>query len=667
MSPHMKPPKMGPGKGGPQKDSGGSGGPKFTNYIITTLLIFLVVVSAYSIINEFTEDTPEIPLSEVAAEIKEGNITALTVSGEDVTAEFKDGEKKNSKKEAGTALTDTLINYGVSPETLQDVTINIEGPSGFGYWMSTLAPFVIPILFILFFIWYLSRQVKGAGMQAFSFGESRARFIDPEDASQQVTFDDVAGVKEAKNELLEIVDFLKNPKKFLSIGAEVPKGVMLMGEPGTGKTLLARAVAGEAQVPFYSISGSEFVEMFVGVGASRVRDLFKIAKESAPSIIFVDEIDAVARTRGSGVGGGHDEREQTLNQILVEMDGFEPSEKVIIMAATNRPDVLDPALLRPGRFDRRIKLDLPDINDREQILNIHIRKKPLEEDVDLRTIAERTPGFSGADIKSLVNEAAIRAARDERKKVTQEDFINSIEKVMLGPERQSHLLTDREKKITAYHEAGHALVASVLEHADPVHKVSIISRGHAAGYTLNLPVEEKRLKSRDEFLDELAMALGGYVTELMIFDDITTGPSNDLKQVTKRARAMVTKYGMSKLGPIALETDSGDPLYGKIPGQEKEYSEEVSAEIDKEVERIITQAQKRAKKAIKENKELLEDIVKRLIDHETIEREEFDALLEEYGIELKQRAGDKSDEKQKQEAEKESDDTEEEVETKKEQ
>ncbi|OYV83153.1 MAG: hypothetical protein B7W96_00560, partial [Parcubacteria group bacterium 37-58-5] len=410
---------------------------------------------------------------------------------------------------------------------------------------------MLTLLFLGFLFWFLTRQVKGAGMQAFTFGQSKARVTDPADVSQRVTFADIAGAREAKEELLEIVDFLKSPKKFLDIGARIPKGIILMGAPGTGKTLLARAVAGEAGVPFFSISGSEFVEMFVGVGASRVRDLFQLAKKAAPAIIFVDEIDAVGRVRGTGVGGGNDEREQTLNQILVEMDGFEPTEKVVVMAATNRPDVLDPALLRPGRFDRRVTIDLPDRRDREEILKIHARQKPLGPDVVLSVIAERTPGFSGAELYSLMNEGAILAARESRKEVTQYDLIRSIEKVMLGPERKSHLLSKKEKELTAYHEAGHALVSSILPNADPVHKISIISRGRAAGYTLKLPFEDKKMHSKKQFLDDIAATLGGYVAEEMLFDDVTTGPSNDLMVITAIARDMVSRYGMSdKLGPI---------------------------------------------------------------------------------------------------------------------
>ncbi|HEY4699700.1 MAG TPA: ATP-dependent zinc metalloprotease FtsH, partial [Nitrososphaerales archaeon] len=443
---------------------------------------------------------------------------------------------------------------------------------------------------------------------------------------------DVAGCKEAEEELREIVDFLKNPKKFLDIGARIPKGILLMGAPGTGKTLLARAVAGEAGVSFFSISGSEFVEMFVGVGASRVRDLFDMAKKTAPAIIFVDEIDAVGRVRGTGVGGGNDEREQTLNQILVELDGFEPNEKVIVMAATNRPDVLDPALLRPGRFDRRVTLDLPDRKDREEILLIHARKKPFAEDVNLILIAERTPGFSGADLYSLMNEAAILAARENRTKVSQFDLIRSIEKVMLGPERKSHILSQKEKELTAFHEAGHAIVASVLPYADPVHKISIISRGRVAGYVLKLPIEDRKLQSKKEFLDDIAVALGGYVVEKTIFGDLTTGPSNDLQVSTALARDMVTKYGMSeKIGPMALEGAGGKPLFGMGVG-DKEYSERVGAEIDLEVSNIMNEALKRVEKIIKEYKKVLETIATRLIEVETIEQKEFEEILVANGI-----------------------------------
>ena len=510
--------------------------------------------------------------------------------------------------------------------------IDIQSPSGFLFWLGNLAPFLIPLIFIVFFIWFISRQVKGAGMQAFSFGQSKARMTDPKDKSQRVTFKDVAGAKEAKQELLEIVDFLKNPKKFLEIGARIPKGIILMGAPGTGKTLLARAVAGEASVPFFSISGSEFVEMFVGVGASRVRDLFKLAKKTSPAIIFIDEIDAVGRVRGVGAGGGNDEREQTLNQILVEMDGFEPNEKVIVMAATNRPDVLDPALLRPGRFDRRVTIDLPDRKDREDILKIHARQKPLAEDVNFTTIAERTPGFSGADLYSLVNEAAILAAREDRKQVSQFDLIRSIEKVMLGPERKSHLLSKREKEITAYHEAGHAIIASILPYADPVHKISIISRGRAAGYTLKLPFEDRKMQSKKEFIDDIAVSLGGYLAEKMVFDDLTTGASNDLQVLTALARNMVTRYGMSdKMGPVALEGDNGRTMFGEgLRG--KEHSEKISAEIDSEVTHIIDHAHRSADHILKTHRKALDSIAKKLVEVENIERGEFEKILLLNGI-----------------------------------
>lgn len=621
------------------KKGWGAGGPQnsLLRNLLGTLLIFLVLSTLYSAIAENTKKTTQISISELSSDIIAEKVSKISVDTDALTIEYKNGDKKESKKEDGTALTQTLVNYGVTPEKLSKVSIDIQKQSGFLFWLVNLAPIIIPILFIVFFIWYLSRQVKGAGMQAFTFGQSKARLIAPNDKKQRVTFKDVAGVKEAKQELSEIVDFLKNPKKFLEIGAVIPKGVLLMGAPGTGKTLLARAVAGEAGVSFFSISGSEFVEMFVGVGASRVRDLFQLAKSAAPAIIFVDEIDAVGRVRGVGAGGGNDEREQTLNQILVEMDGFEPNEKVIVMAATNRPDVLDPALLRPGRFDRRVTIDLPDRAEREEILAIHSRSKPFAEDVNLKVIAERTPGFSGADLYSLMNEGAILTAREDRNKVSQYDLIRSIEKVMLGPERKSHILSLKEKEITAYHEAGHALVSSVLEYADPVHKISIISRGRAAGYTLNLPLEDRKLQSRKEFLDDIAMSLGGYVAEKMVFGDLTTGPSNDLQVSTALARDMVTKYGMSeKMGPIALESQGGKALFGRGV-DDKAYSERVSAEIDAEVSEIMKKALSRAEEALTKHRPVLNAIAKRLVEVETIERDDFEKILIANGIALKKK------------------------------
>ncbi|TSC86164.1 MAG: cell division protease FtsH [Parcubacteria group bacterium Gr01-1014_8] len=610
-----------------------SEGPGIWMQLAVAFAVFLVLSAGYSAVRKYIESgADEIAISQLANDIRDDKVVSLTVEGDTIKATYKDESEKTSQKEGEAPLTETLARYGLSPEEIAAIKIEIQDQGGARFWFLTLAPLLIPVLLLLGIMWFLSRQVRGAGMQAFTFGRSMARLISPEDTVQKVTFADVAGAKEAKAELAEIVDFLKNPKKFIQIGARIPKGVLLMGAPGTGKTLLARAVAGEAGVPFFSISGSEFVEMFVGVGASRVRDLFQTAKKAAPAIVFMDEIDAVGRVRGSGVGGGNDEREQTLNQILVEMDGFEPNEKVIVMAASNRPDVLDPALLRPGRFDRRVTIDLPDRSDREAILKIHARQKPMGPDTNLMVIAERTPGFSGADLANLMNEAAILAAREDRKEVTQYDLIRSIEKVMLGPERRSHVLNKKEKEITAYHEAGHALIASVLTYADPVHKVSIISRGRAAGYTLKLPLEDRRMQSKLEFLDDIAVSLGGYIAEKMIFNDITTGASNDLQVLSALARDMVTKYGMSdKMGPVALEAAPGRTLFGAgiEPG---ELSEEVSAAIDSEVKKIVEGAYKRAEDVMKKYRKVLDAIAKQLIEVETIEREEFEKILIAHGI-----------------------------------
>ncbi len=607
------------------------------NSISTGLLILFLITSLYSMLADTSTDPNKIALSDLVRDVGMGEVISITVKGDDLIALYRDNTSKKAQKESDSSVTETFTNYGLTPEKLNAVKINVEGPSGFAFWLIQLAPFLAPLFFIALIIWFLTRQAKGTGMQAFSFGQSKARITLPDDAKQKVTFKDVAGAKEAKQELSEIVDFLKNPKKFLEIGAVIPKGILLMGAPGTGKTLLARAVAGEAGVAFFAISGSEFVEMFVGVGASRVRDLFKMAKQAAPAIIFVDEIDAVGRVRGTGVGGGNDEREQTLNQILVEMDGFEPNEKVIVMAATNRPDVLDPALLRPGRFDRRVTIDLPDRNDREEILKIHSAKKPFAEDVALRVIAERTPGFSGADLYSLMNEGAILAARENRTKVAQFDLIRAIEKVMLGPERKSHLLSKKEKEITAYHEAGHALVASVLPFADPVHKISIISRGRAAGYTLHLPLEDRKMQSKREFLDDIAVSLGGYVVEKIIFNDVTTGPSNDLQVSTALARDMVTKYGMSeKIGVLALESSGGRAMFGKGV-EDNGYSEKISADIDSEVARIMDEGYKKAEDIVTKHKAALDAIAQRLIEVETIEREEYENIIIAHGIQPKKK------------------------------
>jgi len=640
MNPTGMPPQQGNNQrfGGKRNNGrnkkGGAKMPRmnFLNTIATIFLVFLLITGLYAEFAGKPDTSTQVSLSSLAADIKGGKITSLSIQDTQVIAVYADHTTKIAQRETDASLTDSLTRLGVTATELASTTITVSQPSGLGYWVGQLAPFLVPLIFLALFIWMITRQMRGAGMQVMSFGQSKARITMPDDKKVKVTFKDVAGAKEAKQELSEIVDFLKNPKKFIDIGAEIPKGVLLMGAPGTGKTLLARAVAGEAGVAFFAISGSEFVEMFVGVGASRVRDLFQLAKQQAPAIIFVDEIDAVGRARGAGMGGANDEREQTLNQILTEMDGFEQNQKVIVMAATNRPDVLDPALLRPGRFDRRVTIDLPDRNDREAILKIHTAKKQLAEDVVLRVVAERTPGFSGADLASLMNEAAILAAREDRKKIGQFDLIRSIEKVMLGPERKSHVLSPKEKEITAYHEAGHAIVSSVLPNADPVHKISIISRGRAAGYTLRLPFEERRLQSRKEFLDDIAMSLGGYVAENMIFGDITTGASNDLQVSTALARSMVTQYGMSdKVGPIALESAAGRVLFG-MGVADKEYSENVAALIDSEVSKIMTEARERAIKALNEHKKAFEAVSRRLIEAETIEREEYETLLVANGI-----------------------------------
>lgn len=609
----------------------------FWNNMLSTVLLLIFVTALFSYLTESRVEPEELTVTDVVEQVKAGEVDTIIVRGSTLEVSYKDDTRNpgEAKREVDASVTESLSNLGVSAEQLSGITIDVQRETGFGYWFGQFAPFLFPILFLGIIIWFFTRSVKGAGMQAMSFGSSKARMIDPNDSSQKVTFKDVAGAKEAKQELEEIVDFLRNPKKFLDIGAEIPKGVMMMGSPGTGKTLLARAVAGEAGVPFFSISGSEFVEMFVGVGASRVRDLFQMAKKTAPAIIFVDEIDAVGRVRGSGVGGGNDEREQTLNQILVEMDGFEPNAKVIVMAATNRPDVLDPALLRPGRFDRRVTIDLPDRKDREEILKVHARKKPLQDDINLEIIAQRTPGFSGADLYSLMNEGAILAAREKRQKVGQFDLIRSIEKVMLGPERKSHVLSKHEKLVTAYHEVGHALVASALPYADPVQKISIISRGRAAGYTLKLPDQDRRMHTRKEFLDDIAMTLGGYVTEKMIFNDLSTGPSNDLQVVANLARDMVTKYGMSDLlGPVAFEGMGGRTIGGGM-SEDRGYSSQVAKSIDNEVSRIIEEGKEKARAILTEHRDALDAISKRLVEVETMERDEYEGLLKKHGVEIK--------------------------------
>lgn len=608
----------------------------FFEQIIIAVLFFVALSGLYSLITGNKVKVEKITLSQVVAMVNAGEVKNIIVEGDILNITATDGTEKISKKEAETGITETLKNYSVTPEALAKTPIEIKDVGGIGYWLLTILPVVLPILFMVFFVWFIFMQMRGGGggMKAMSFGQSKARVTDPNDKKKQITFADVAGNEEAKQELVEIVDFLKNPKKYLDIGAKIPKGVLLTGNPGTGKTLLARAVAGEAGVPFFHLSGSEFVEMFVGVGASRVRDLFDQAKKASPAIIFIDEIDAVGRSRGVGIGGGNDEREQTLNQILVEMDGFEPTEKVIVMAATNRADVLDTALLRPGRFDRRVFLTLPDRKDRELILKIHAHEKPLEEGVNLAVVAERTSGFSGADLESLMNEAAILAARHNRKILSQKDILLSIEKVLIGPERKSHLHTKREREVVAYHEAGHAILASVLEHADPVHKITIIPRGSAGGYTMNIPLEDRKLETRSQFLDDIAVSLGGYAVEKMIFGDVTTGPSNDLQSSTKLARNMVTKWGMSDvLGPVAYE-GNGRSMFGEGVDS-KDYSQDIERKIDEEVSSIMKTGLKRAEEALEKHRDALDAVAKKLLEVETLEQDEYNKIVASFGIVVK--------------------------------
>ncbi len=589
---------------------------------------FLVLASLASLFMGESPKVEKVSLNKIIQTIAEENVVKITVMPDKLQAKLKDGKILQASKEPGESLSELARNYNLDPKKLLTIEQEVEQASGAGYWFGTLAPFIIPILLLGLFIFFMSRQIQGANSKAMSFGQSRARENDKTNKKSTTTFKDVAGAKEAKQELTEVVDFLKNAKKFLDLGAKIPKGVLLVGPPGTGKTLLARAVAGEASVPFFHISGSEFVEMFVGVGASRVRDLFARAKKSSPCIIFIDEIDAVGRQRGTGMGGSHDEREQTLNQILVEMDGFETNVNVIVMAATNRPDVLDPALLRPGRFDRRVVLDEPDINDREAILVTHSKTKPLSSDVNLRTIAQRTPGFSGADLANVLNEAAILTARRNKKQVTMSECLEAIEKVMLGPERKSHILSDKEKKITAYHEGGHALVAHFLPNADPVHKVSIISRGQAAGYTLKLPLEDKYMHPKSEFVDDLAVMLAGHAAEKEIFGEVTTGAQSDLRRATKLARKLVTEFGMSeKLGPRTFGLKEELIFLGREISEQRDYSEKVAQTIDEEVSHFLNSAYKVAQKLIRDKSDKLELIAKTLVEKEVLEREEFDTLM----------------------------------------
>ncbi|MAF20862.1 MAG: cell division protein FtsH [Parcubacteria group bacterium] len=599
----------------------------FKNLLIA-FLIFLTIAGFFTLVNSPAEKAKEVSLSQLVEQINQEQISTITIRGDRLEIDLKDGSQEKATKEKEASLTESLKNYGLETEKLKLINLEIKGESGLAFWVGSILPFLLPLVIIGFFFWFMLRGAQRGQTQAFSFGRSKARLINPQDKKEKITFKDVAGLKEAKEELQEIVEFLKTPKKFVNLGAKIPKGVLLVGAPGTGKTLLARAVATEANVPFFSVSGSEFVEMFVGVGSSRVRDLFQTAKKQAPCLIFIDELDAIGRQRGAGIGGGHDEREQTLNQILVEMDGFDPNTGIILISATNRPDVLDPALLRPGRFDRRVILDSPDLKDRRQVLKIHTRNKPLDEKVNLKEIAERTPGFTGADLANLVNEAAILTARRNKKKIGQEELRECIEKVLLGPERKSHVLSKEEKRIAAFHEAGHALTAASLSNIDPVQKISIISRGSAAGYVLKLPVKDKHLHSRSEFIDELVVLLGGYMAEKIVFNELTTSASNDLQKSTDLARRLVTKYGMSeKLGPRTFGGKEDLVFLGREIATEKDYSEETAAQIDREVTKLIDDASHTAKKILTKKRKKLDQIAKELILKETIERKQFERLM----------------------------------------
>ncbi len=594
--------------------------------LISFFLVFLIIAAIFSAFG-FNSNTKTVGLDVLVGRINNEEIDSVTVEGDKISLALKDGNKEIVKKESQDSLTSLLKDLGVPADKISKINITIKDQSGWNYILMNILPFLIPFILIVLFLMYTMRGVSGMNSRAMNFGQSNAKDFNL-NQKDKVSFKDVAGAKEAKEELREIVDFLKFPKKFHDLGAKIPRGVLLLGSPGTGKTLMARAVAGEAGVPFFNISGSEFVEMFVGVGASRVRSLFEKAKKESPCIIFIDEIDAVGRRRGSGLGGSHDEREQTLNQILVEMDGFDTTNNIIVIAATNRPDVLDPALLRPGRFDRQVVIDKPDLKDREEILNVHARKKPLEPEVSLKSVAERTPGFSGADLANLLNEAAILAARQDKKLIGQAEIFEAIEKVMIGPERKSRVITEQDKKITAYHEAGHAVVAHFLPGVDPVQKVSIIARGQAGGYTLKVPVEDRHYHSKSDFINELSVLLSGHLVEKEVFGEVTTGATSDLRRATAIARSLVTDYGMSEnLGPRTFGEKEEMIFLGREIHEQRDYSEKVAEKIDEEIEMFLEKASKAALKVIKDKKDYLEKVVSVLLEKETIEKEEFDALM----------------------------------------
>ena len=600
-------------------------------------LVFLVIAGVFSMFGGAAK-TKIVGLDGLVSQINNDQVKTINIEGDKLDITLKDGSKESVKKEANGSLTSMLKDFGVATEKMTAISITVKEESTWDYILVNVLPYLLPLLLIGLFLMYTMRGVSGMNSKAMSFGQSNAKDFNL-NQKDKITFADVAGAKEAKEELKEIVEFLKFPKKFHDLGAKIPRGVLLLGSPGTGKTLMARAIAGEADVPFFNISGSEFVEMFVGVGASRVRSLFEKAKKESPCIIFIDEIDAVGRRRGSGLGGSHDEREQTLNQILVEMDGFEATNNVIVVAATNRPDVLDPALLRPGRFDRQVIIDKPDLKDREEILLVHSRKKPLEPSVSLKAVAERTPGFSGAELANLLNEAAILAARANKKLIGQLEIFEAIEKVMIGPERKSRVITDQDKKITAYHEAGHAVVSHFLPGVDPVQKISIIARGQAGGYTLKVPVEDRHYHAKSEFINELSVLLAGHLVEKEIFGEVTTGATSDLRRATAIARSLVTDYGMSDhLGPRTFGEKEEMIFLGREIHEQRDYSEKIAEKIDEEIASFLEQATRAALNIIKNKSKYIEKVVAVLLKQETIEKDEFAALMTDEPVEPKPEA-----------------------------
>jgi len=597
----------------------------------TAVLLILLLIVAALVIQFRSSQTQAEPyyFNQLAEAIRRGDVKRVIVDENELEVVFANGDRRLTRKEPTATAIEQLLDLGVAPEQLASSAVvwEIKQPSDWNTVLS-LVTYLLPGLVVVGLIFFMLRQAQGTNNQAMAFGKSRARMFTGDQPA--VTFQDVAGVEEAKEELQEVVEFLKEPEKFISLGARIPKGVLLIGPPGTGKTLLAKAVSGEAGVPFFSISGSEFVEMFVGVGASRVRDLFDQAKKHSPCIVFVDEIDAVGRQRGAGLGGSHDEREQTLNQLLVEMDGFNTDTNVIIMAATNRPDVLDPALLRPGRFDRRVILDRPDMRGREQILRVHAKGKPVEEQVSLEKVAKSTPGFVGADLENLVNEAAILAARRNKKSIGPSEFQESIERVIAGPERKSRIITPDEKRIVAYHEAGHAVVTHVIPDADPVHKVSIIARGMMGGFTMALPQEDTILQSRNKLKADMAMLLGGRAAEEIVFNDITSGASNDLERVTRLARNMVTRMGMSAdLGPLVYGQKEELIFLGREISEQRDYSETVAERIDTAVRTLVDESYARARRVLNQYRVQLDNIARRLIEVETLDSEEFVRIFDQ--------------------------------------